>query len=75
MSLAARRDSREIPHVIEVAQLWEAASRLSAPYQAELAASLLGSLDDLQDWVSDEELDLGAVRGLSLEDFRVACGR
>lgn len=66
----------------EVAQLREAVSRLSNPDRAELAAFLLGSLEEAHYWVDDgevlrrrEELDSGEVRGLTLEEFREACGR
>ena len=66
----------------EVAQIREAASRLSAPDKAELAVFLLGSLDDTHYWVDDEELmkrgeelDSGEVKGLSPQEFREACGR
>ncbi len=66
----------------EVAEIREAASRLSAPDKAELAAFLLGSLEDTHYWVDDEEvakrreeLDSGEVKGLSPEEFREACGR
>lgn len=66
----------------QVTQLREAVSRLSTPVRAELAASLLDTLDDTHHWISDEEvlrrweeLDSGAVRGLTLSDFKAACGR
>jgi hypothetical protein len=66
----------------EVAQLREAASRLSAPERAELAVFLLSTLEDTHHWVEDgevirrrEELDSGEVKGLSPDEFRRACGR
>jgi hypothetical protein len=66
----------------KVAQLREAAADLSGPDRAELAAFLLGTLDDAHHWVDDEEvlrrreeLDSGKVRGLTLEEFKAACGR
>jgi hypothetical protein len=66
----------------EVAQLREAASHLSTPDRAELAVFLLGTLEDTHHWVEDdevvrrrEELDSGEVKGLSLEEFKRACGR
>lgn len=43
---------------------------------------LLGTLDDTHHWVDDEEvllrreeLDSGEVKGLTLEEFKRACGR
>ena len=70
------------PIVTKVAQIREAASRLSAPDKAELAVFLLGSLEDTHYWVDDEEvmkrreeLDSGEVKGLSPAAFREACGR
>jgi hypothetical protein len=66
----------------EVAHLREAASHLSTPDRAELAVFLLGTLEDTHHWVEDdevirrrEELDSGEVKGLSLEEFKRACGR
>lgn len=66
----------------KVAQLREAASDLSGADRAELAAFLLGTLDEAHHWVDDEEvlrrreeLDSGAVRGLTLAEFKAACGR
>ena len=66
----------------QVAELRNAASHLSAPDRAELAAFLLGTLDETHYWVSDEEvsrrrddLNSGRVKGLSLTEFKEACGR
>ena len=66
----------------EVAQIREAAARLSTPDKAELAAFLLGSLEDTHYWIDDEEvmrrrqeLDSGEVQGLTPEEFRKASGR
>jgi hypothetical protein len=66
----------------KVAQLKEAAADLSGPDRAELAAFLLGSLEEVHHWVDDEEvlrrreeLDSGEVRGLTLAEFKAACGR
>ena len=66
----------------EVARLREAAAGLSNPDKAVLAVFLLGSLDDTHYWITDEEvgkrreeLDSGAVKGLSPQEFREACGR
>lgn len=66
----------------EVAQIREAVSKLPAPDRAELAAFLLGSLDEAHYWVDDdevarrqEELESGKVSGLSMAEFRKACGR
>ena len=66
----------------EIAQLREAVSQLSPPDRAELAAFILGSLDEAHHWVDDEEvirrrdeLDSGEVKGLTLSEFREACGR
>jgi hypothetical protein len=66
----------------EVAQLREAASHLSPPDRAELAVFLLGTLEDTHHWVEDdevirrrEELESGELKGLTLEEFKRACGR
>lgn len=66
----------------EIGQLREAVSRLSPPDRAELAAFILGSLDEGHHWVDDEEvmrrideLDSGEVKGLTLSQFREDCGR
>jgi hypothetical protein len=65
-----------------VARIREAVSTLSAEERAELAAFLLGSLDETHYWVDDEEilrrreeLESGKVRGLSRSEFNEACGR
>ncbi|MEI6676599.1 MAG: addiction module protein [Verrucomicrobiota bacterium] len=66
----------------EVAQLRDVVSLLSAPDRAELAAFLLSSLEETHYWVDDEEvlrrcdeLESGSVRGLTMDEFRQACGR
>jgi len=66
----------------EVLRLREEISHLSTPDRAELAAFLLGSLDETRYWVDDEEvdrrrreLDAGQVRGLTLSEFKAACGQ
>ena len=66
----------------EVDQLQEAASRLPSPDRARLAAFLLETLEETHYWVDDEEvarrgeeLDSGAVRGLTDAEFWAACGR
>lgn len=66
----------------EVSQVREAAARLSASERAELAAFLLGSLEEAHHWVDDEEvlqrrdeMESGEVKGLTLSEFRKACGR
>ncbi len=66
----------------EIAQLREAVSQLSPPDRAELAAFILGGLDEAHHWVDDEEamrrrdeLESGEVKGLTVEEFRKACGR
>lgn len=65
----------------QILELREAAIRLSSPERAELAAFLLGTLDEIHHWVDDEEvarrseeLDSGVVRGMSREEFNRACG-
>ncbi len=57
-------------------------TKLSEPDRAELAAFLLGSLEEAHHWVDDEEalerqreLESGEVKGLNLAEFRQACGR
>lgn len=64
-----------------IAEVRRAASELSEPERAELAAYLLGSLDAVHHWVDDEEvmrrsaeLDSGAVQGLTREEFTRTCG-
>jgi hypothetical protein len=66
----------------EVSQLRDAVSLLSAPDRADLAAFLLSSLEEAQYWIDDEEvlrrrdeMESGVVRGLTLDEFRQACGR
>lgn len=66
----------------KVAEIREAASHLPTSDRAELAAFLLDSLEEPPHWVSDDEvlrrrkeLDSGEVTGLSLAEFRSACGR
>lgn len=68
--------------MIQVAELCEVVCHLSAPDRAELAVFLLGTLDETHYWVDDEEvsrrrdeLTSGQVKGLSLEEFKTACGR
>ncbi len=66
----------------EVAQLREAVSHLSPPDRADLADFILNSLDETHYEIDDEEvmkrceeLNSGEVRGLTLNEFRNACGR
>lgn len=66
----------------QVAELRKMVSHLSAPDGAELAAFLLGTLDETHYWVDDEEvsrrreeLNSELVKGLSLLEFKEACGR
>lgn len=68
--------------MMEALQIRQEASQLPASERAELAAFLLSSLDEPHHWVEDEEvaqrteeLNSGEVRGLSLAEFRTACGR
>jgi hypothetical protein len=63
-------------------EIRESVVSLSKPERAELAALLLGSLDDTHYWVDDEEvenrsaeLDSGAVVGVTKDEFRRLCGR
>ncbi len=64
-------------------RLQEELSRLPATERAELAEFILESLEDeTHHWVDDEEVqqrreDLasGRVKGLTLAEFREACGR
>ena len=64
------------------AEIRESVASLSKTERAELAALLLGSLEDTHYWVDDEEvasriaeLDSGEVVGVSREEFRKLCGR
>lgn len=66
----------------EAMQLRDAAVHLPALERAELAAFLLSSLDENHYWEDNEEairrteeLNLGTVKGLSLSEFKQACGR
>jgi hypothetical protein len=66
----------------KVAEICEAVADLPSADRAELAAFLLAGLDNTHYWVEDEEverrraeLDSGAVKGLTHEDFLKACGR
>ena len=63
-------------------EIRESVVGLSKPERAELAVLLLGSLDDTHYWVDDEEvdqrseeMDSGAVGGVTKEEFRKLCGR
>ena len=65
----------------EIAELRKIATKLSTPERAEFAAFLLGTLDEVHHWEDDvevqkrsEELDSGAVKGLSREEFTRQCG-
>lgn len=63
-------------------EIRESVVGLSKPERAELAVLLLGSLDETHYWVDDEEvdqrseeMDSGAVVGVTKEEFRKLCGR
>ncbi|MFM2199794.1 MAG: putative addiction module component [Verrucomicrobiota bacterium] len=65
----------------QILEIRKAAGALSTEERAELAAFLLGSLDEVHHWADDdeasrrsEELDSGKVRGLTREEFNRACG-
>ena len=67
--------------MVEVAELRKVTAELSTPERAELAAYLLGTLDAVHHWIEDEEvirrskeMDSGAVKGLTREEFTKACG-
>ncbi len=66
----------------QLAELRDAAIRLEESDRAELAAFLLGSLDAGHHFVADEEavrrrdeLDSGAVEGISRDEFNRLCDR
>ena len=66
----------------KVSEIREAAAELPSGDRAELAAFLLGGLDNTHYAVDDaevrrrsDELDSGAVKGLTHEEFLKACGR
>ena len=68
--------------MIEVSEIRNAASQLDTSARAELAVFLLGSLEGTHHWVDDDEairrrdeLDSGAVEGISREEFNRRCGR
>ncbi len=65
-----------------VSEIRNAAIALDTSDRAELAVFLLGSLEETHHWVDDEEairrrdeLDSGAVEGISREEFNRRCGR
>ena len=65
----------------QIAELRKIATELSAPERAEFAAFLLGTLDQPHHWEGDaevnrrsEEMDSGAVKGLTREEFTRECG-
>jgi hypothetical protein len=65
----------------QILEIRKAAGALSTQERAELAAFLLGSLDEVHHWVDDddaslrsEELDSGKISGLTREEFNRACG-
>lgn len=65
----------------QILELRKAAGALSTEERAELAAFLLGSLDEVHHWVDDDEvarrskeLDSGNVCGLTREQFNRPCG-
>jgi hypothetical protein len=64
-----------------LAELRKFATELSTPERAEFAAFLLGTLEQPHHWEDDaevhrrsEELDSGAVKGLTRDEFTRACG-
>ena len=66
----------------QVAELLKEASKLNLADRTELVSSLLEGLDSSPHCVSDEEAmrrlrewKVGTVKGLSVEEFWVACGR
>lgn len=66
---------------MKLEEIAQEAEKLPNKERAELAALLLRGLEEVQ-WVDDEEvlrrreeLDSGQVQGLSLSEFRKACGR
>ena len=68
--------------MFEAGEIRDAAAQLPVRERAELAAFLIEGLEDTHYWVDDDEverrqaeLDSGAVRGLSADEFRKACGR
>ena len=72
----------DVTHMTQVAEIRKVVCHLSASDRAELAAFLLSTLDETHYSVSDEEvhgrqdeLNSGQVKGLSVEEFKVACGR
>lgn len=65
----------------QIADVRQAAAELSTPERAELAAYLIDTLDSGYHWVEDaevarrsEELDSGAVKPFTREEFNRACG-
>ncbi len=67
---------------MKLEEIAEEAGKLPTKERAELAAFLLRGLEEVHHWVDDEEvlrrreeLESGQVHGLSLSEFRKACGR
>jgi len=65
----------------QIAELRKIATELSTPERAEFAAFLLGTLDQPHHWEDDaevnrrsEEMDSGAAKGLTREEFTRECG-
>ena len=65
----------------EIVDIRQAVAELSTPERAELAAYLIDTLDSGHHWVEDaevvrrsEELDSGAVKPITREEFNRACG-
>jgi hypothetical protein len=65
----------------QIADLRKIAAELSTPERAEFAAFLLGTLEEPHHWEDDsevrrrsEELDSGAVKGITREEFTRQCG-
>lgn len=68
--------------MMKVAEIRTKAAELPREDRAELAAFLLGGLNDTHHWVDDdevirrsEEFDSGIEKGLTQEEFMKACGR
>ncbi len=66
----------------KVAEIQDAVASLPASDRAEIAAFILGGLEEAHYWVEDEEVlrrsaefDSGVEKGLSHTEFLEACGR
>jgi len=68
--------------MLKVAEIRDAVAHLPSGERAEIAAFILGGLEETHYWVDDKEvhrrsaeLESGEVKALTHEEFLKACGR